>query len=144
MKRILLLIITTFTLFNCSKDNCNSPYVPSQTFIFQFVDKISGENLFTNGTYELEQIQIINTVNNFPTEFVFTSENNIEINSTYWETEIINLKFDITNSHIFDFYADGEIIIRECFSYTEYNEVTIEGSEFELDSITGIYQILVE
>ena len=99
------------------------------------------------GIYEPEQIQITNTINDFPIDFTFISENNInhiQINSATWETVIINLKFDISNNHIFNFYSDGEIIMRECFSYTEYNEITIEESEFELDTQTGIYKILVE
>ena len=148
MKKMLILIFTITALLNCSNDDCEGVYnIPSQNFTFEIVDKISRENLFTNGTYEPEQIQITNTINNFPIEFVFISENNInhiQINSAVWETEIVNLKFDISDSHIFDFYSDGEIIMRECFSYTEYNEITIGESEFEFDTQTGIYRILVE
>jgi hypothetical protein len=147
MKKILILIITITTLLSCYKDDCTSPFIPPQVFIFEIVDKITRENLFTNGTYQPEQIQITNTDNNFSTEFIFISENNInhiEINSSYWFTEIVNLKIDISNNHIFDFYADGEIIRRECFSYFEYNEITIGESEFELDQQTGVYRIFVE
>ena len=151
MKKILILIITITTLLSCSKDDCTTPIIPPQIFTFEIVDKITGENLFTNGTYQPEQIQITNTDNNFLTEFTFISENNInhiEINLSYayayWETGIVKLKIDISNNHIFDVYADGEIIMRECFSYYEYNEITIGESEFELDNQTGIYKILVE
>ena len=63
---------------------------------------------------------------------------------TEWEIEVVNLNVNISNNHIFDFNATGEIIMRECFSYTEYNDITIGASEFELNAQTGIYKILVE
>ena len=55
---ILILIFTITTLLSCSYDDCEGLYnIPSQNFTFEIVDKISGENLFTNGTYEPEQVK---------------------------------------------------------------------------------------
>lgn len=73
---------------------------PPQSFTFEIIDKTSGENLFTNGTYEPATISIIDVLdNNNPVEFTFISENDInliEIGSIGWETETVNLKFDIS------------------------------------------------
>jgi hypothetical protein len=51
--------------------------------------------------------------NNESVEFSFISENNfnlIQIGSIGWETEIVNLKIDISDNHIFNFYVDAERI----------------------------------
>jgi len=148
MKKInLILILFTIILQSCNNDDCGECFTPPESFRFEIVDKTSGENLFTNGTYEPEQIQITNTLNNSPEEFTFITENNInliQINSIGWETEIVNLKFDISDNHIFDLYVNAERKMGDCCSYTEYSEIAIGESEFELDTQTGIYKILIE
>lgn len=149
MKKIyLILTLFTLTFQSCDNDDCGECFTPPQSFLFEIVEKTSGENLFTNGTYESGNIEITDYLNNNePIEFTFISENNINlilISSIGWETEIVNLKIDISNNHIFDFYVDAERKVEECCSYTEYNEITVRESEFELDSQNGIYKILVE
>ena len=148
MKKISILFFTVITLLSCSNTNCEGDYnIPSQKFTFEIIDKTSGENLFSNGTFVPEEIQITNTFNNYPVEFSFIAENNIhhiQIKSASLETKIINLKFVISNNHLFDFYSKGELIMKECFSYTKYKEITIKESEFIIDAQTGVYNILVE
>ena len=147
--RIINLILVLFTLIlqSCDHNGCGECFTPPDRFLLEIVDKTSGENLFTNGTFDPEQIQITNTLTNSSAEFTFISEDNInliQINSIGWETEIVNLEFDISDNCIFDFYVDAERKMGNCCSYTVYNEITIEESEFELDTQTGIYKILVE
>ena len=148
MKKInLIIILFTIILQGCITDDCGDCFTPPQSFMFEIVDKTSGENLFTNETYTPEQIRITNTLNNSKGAFTFISENDInliQINTIGWKTEIVNLKVDILDYHIFDFYVDAERKSGDCCSYTEYNEITVGASEFELDTQTGIYRILVE
>lgn len=148
MKKInCVLLILIATLESCSDDTCNDQlcFTPPKSFLFEIVDKTSGENLFTNGTYEPGDISITNITNdNDPVEFTFISENDIDliqIGPIGWETEIVNLKIDISDDHIFTFYVDAERKMEACCAYTEYHETTIEESEFEIDSETGIYKI---
>ncbi len=68
----------------------------------------------------------------------------IQIGSIGWTTEIVNLNISISNTHLFNFYVEAERKTGDCCSYTEYNEVRNEANEFELDSESGIYKILVE
>ncbi|VAW27541.1 hypothetical protein MNBD_BACTEROID06-176 [hydrothermal vent metagenome] len=149
MKKINLIVILFTIIFqSCDSNDCGECFTPPQSFQFEIVDKTSGENLFTNGTYESGNIEITDNLNNNESvEFTFISENNInliQISSIGWETEIVNLKIDISDNHIFDFYVDAERKMGDCCSYTEYNEITIGESEFELDTQSGIYKILVE
>ncbi len=149
MKKIhFILILVTLLFQSCLDDDCGECFSPPYGFAFEIVDKTSGENLFTNGTYNAEDISITDSLNdNEPVTFTFISENEyniIDISSIGWETEIVDLTIAVSNTPIFNFYVDAERNTADCCSYTEYNEVTISGSEFELDAETGIYIILVE
>jgi len=144
----LILIVFTVIIQSCVRDDCGECFTPPQSFQFEIVDKTSGENLFTNGTYASENIEITDNLNNNdPVEFTFISENKInliQINSIGWKTEIVNLNIAISDNHIFDLYIDVERKKSDCCRHTEYNEVNIIESEFELDTQNGVYKILVE
>ena len=150
MKKInLILLLLMAILQSCNDDNCSDElcFTEPESFRFEIVDKTSGENLFTNGTYEPAQIAITNTLNEASVEFTFISENDlnlIQIGSIGWETEIVNLKIDISDDHIFDFYVNAERKTVDCCDFTEYKEITIGESEFEFDAQTGIYKIFME
>ena len=149
MKKINLILILFIIIFqSCNNDDCGECFTPPQSFSFEIVDKINGENVFANGTYESGNIEITDSLNNNEdVEFTFISENNInliQISSIGWKTETVNLKIDISDNHIFDFYVDAERKTGDCCRYTEYNETKIGASEFELDTQSGIYKILVE
>ncbi|CAL2083409.1 conserved hypothetical protein [Tenacibaculum dicentrarchi] len=150
MKKINLLLVLIAIVFQGCKDDdeCNQLcFTPPQPFQFEIVDKENGENLFTNETFDSNKITITDNLNNNESvEFSFISENNInliQIRSIGWVTEIVNLKIDISDNHIFNFYVEAERI-EDCCSHTEYDEINLTDSEFELDSQTGIYKILVE
>jgi hypothetical protein len=144
----LILILFTIVFQSCKDDECNQLcFTPPQGFQFEIVDKESGENLFTNGTFDSNDIVITDILNNNNSvEFSFISENSVNliaISSIGWETEIVNLKIDIADNHIFNFYVDAERI-NDCCSHTAYNEITITDAAFELDNQTGTYKIFVE
>ncbi|MEP5546197.1 hypothetical protein [Maribacter dokdonensis] len=149
MRKVYLLVILFTIIFqSCNDDNCGECFTPPQSFSFEIVDKTSGENLFTNGTFNSNEITITDNLNNDePIDFSFISENDINIihiSSIGWETETVNLEIHIANNHIFDFYIDAERKIDDCCSYTDYNEIIILNSEFELNTETGTYVIFTE
>ena len=148
MKKINIILILFVVIFqSCNNDDCGDCFTPPENFRFELVDKTSGENLFTNGTYESNQIEITNVSTNSSADFTFISENNInlmQINGIGFQTEIVNLKIDIGDTNIFNFFVDAERKKGDCCSFTEYNEIRISDSEFELSNETGIYKILVE
>jgi hypothetical protein len=142
---ILILFIVIFQ--SCNSNDCPLCFSPPQSFLFEIVGKTSGENIFTNGSYKSENIEITDKLNNKSVKFTFISENNmnlIQIGSIGWETEIVDLKIGISDKQIFDFYVDVERKMGDCCSYSEYNEIRIVASEYELDSQKGIYTILME
>ena len=144
-----LLILVVFNLLGCNDEECNeSCFTPPNNFAFEIIDKTSGENLFTNETYNPADISITDALNNNESvAFNFISENNlnlIQVGSIGWETEIVDLKFEIADDRIFNLYIDAERLDGDCCSFTRYNEITISEAEYELDSQTGVYKILVE
>lgn len=134
--------------FGCDKrSDCGVCFTPPSPFLFEIVDKATDENLFTNGTYESKQIEIINADDNKNVNYKFIGENDfnvIQINSIGWKTEKINIMVKISNINIFNFHVDAERLTQDCCSFTKYNEIRIDNSEFELDTEYGVYKIVVE
>lgn len=142
----LFLLITTF---GCNSDDnhaeCNS--IPEH-FIFQFIDKDSGENLFANGTYDPKQ-QIL--VTNLKTADIIQlstlkSEDaySLSIANIGWISEKIAYEISFYQSKtIFSLYVDAERISGKC-TYTKFNSVEIKNAPFQLDKTTGIYKILID
>lgn len=149
MKKIsLLLALIVCLVESCKEDDCGACFTPPQRFEFIVVDKTSGENLFSNGTFNPEDIVITDVLDdNEPVQFTFVSENDINLIQIFdigWETEIVDLKIDIADQHIFNLKVDAERKTGDCCSYTEYNEVAVSGADFDLDNQTGLYTIKVE
>ena len=151
MKRgiiVFTLIILIFTQ-SCKDNDCQDKlcFTPPSSFNFELVDKLTGENLFTNGTFDSKDISVINLDDQSHVGFTFLDENNyniIRINTIGWETEVINYSIQISSESIFKLYVNAERLNENCCSYTEYKEIRIEDVDFELNQDIGIYKIVVE
>ena len=149
MKGIIQLsLFAAILLFQaCSLNECGECFTPPSPFFFEIVDKHSGENLFTNGTFLAEEIVVLNNENNSTEEFSFISENSlniIQIHSIGWQTEEVTLSVQVADSSIFLLYVDAKRISEDCCTYTKYNEIRIENTDYELDMETEIYSILID
>lgn len=143
-----LILLCILQSCNLEQDCGQDCFTPPQSFTFQIVDNESGENLFTNGTYEIEELKIVNVLDRDKTfEFNFITENNvglIQLNNIGWKTEVVSLSFEVSNTSIFKFKVDAERKTANCCSFTTYKEISVKDANFELDKQTGIYRILVE
>ncbi|MDW5287409.1 hypothetical protein [Formosa sp. PL04] len=141
-----ILICITLALQSCD-DNCGDCFTPPTSFIFELLDETSGENVFTNGTYNPENITITNTLDeDSKVEFTFIEEDNLNLINIYsvgWKTEIVNLEIKIENQIIFNLYVAAERKSENCCSFTTFNEITIENANHTLDNKSGVYTILV-
>ncbi len=152
MKKIakILVIITLLMNQSCEKKNpCKDVdcFTPPSPFNFELVDKSTGENLFTNGTYKPSEIKITNISDNSIIPYFFIDENNynvIQINSIGWETEIIECSLKINDIEVLRLYVDAKRLNENCCSFTRYDEIRIENAEYEFDNQTGIYKILID
>lgn len=151
MKQIhILLLIVPFFLFSCDRNNnCDGVdcFTPPAPFYFELVDKSSGDNLFTTGELNPDDIKVVNLDDQSNVDFEFIDENEANIIQIYtigWETQIVNYSIEISTERLFTLYVDAETVSENCCGFTRYNEIEIDGSEFELNEQNGIYKILVE
>ncbi|MCH9659909.1 MAG: hypothetical protein K0U54_03260 [Bacteroidetes bacterium] len=148
MKKLFLLTTITLAMFSCNDDDdCGACNDAPQSFTFDIVDSDTRENLFTNGTYDPDQIEIVNIFNGDPANFQYVDSNNlnyIQINNIGLETEIVSMRVTIANDSIFGLFVDTERIQKECCFENIYNEIQVSGSEYEYDTISDLYTILVD
>lgn len=147
MKRIIpIIILFALLIQSCSKD-CEECFTPPQRFLFELVDKNTGENLFTNGTFEPQQIKVKNTLTNKPYDFDFITENNfnvIAIAGIGWQTELVNLEFRISDNPIFELLVDAKRKSEDCCTFTSYDKIEIKNAEFNINPDNGAYRILID
>ena len=151
MKKTLKLVALIALLFiqACDNNDCEDLlcFTPPIGFAFELVDKDSGENLFTNGTYNPDNIEVLNVLDNSKREFSFISENDINIiriGSIGWETEIADVVLKVGDASILNLYVDSERVSENCCNFSKYNEIRIDNAEYELDQQSGIYTIFIE
>lgn len=146
IKIVILFVIIGIAGCDLNED-CGECFTPPKYFVFELVDKITQENVFTNGTYSSSDIQVISIKDNSAIQFNFIGEdhiNLIEINSVGWQTEIVNYAIRVANDTIFEFYANAARVSEDCCSFTRWNEIRIDEAEYELSSDTGWYKIFVK
>jgi hypothetical protein len=136
-----------FGLYACEDKggqiNC---FTPPEGFTFEIVDKTTGENLFTNGTYKSDQIVVTDLATNLKVPFTFISENGINIfriQTIGWKTEKVNYSITIQDKNIFELYVDASRSDDDDCSHTVYKQILIKNAEYELNKEKGIYIIKV-
>lgn len=147
MKITIKIFVLLFVLFIYACDECGECFTPPDFFVFEIVDKTTGENLFLNGTFDSGEIKVVNLSDNSDVDFNFINETNIAFIEVYtigWQTEKVNYAINIGNTTLFYLYVDAKRIDEDCCSFTRYNEIKIEDVAFEQDATNGIYKILVE
>ncbi|MDT0645466.1 hypothetical protein RM545_02085 [Zunongwangia sp. F260] len=148
MKKVLLLFGFTFFFLSC-EDDCEdiACFTPPEPFSFEFVDATSGENIFTNGTFQEEDISIINQADDSNVQVDFISENDyniLQIGSIGWLSEDANYLIEVGEDISFTLLVDAKRVNQDCCSFTRINNVEIEGEEYEKDAESGLYRILTE
>ena len=151
MKKVVKVVALIALLFTqaCDNNDCEGQlcFTPPIGFYFELVDKESGENLFTNGTYNPDDIEVLNVLDNSKKEFSFISEddiNIIQIGSIGWDSEIEEVILKVGDEIILNLYVDSERVSENCCSFSRYNEIRIDNAEYELDQQSGIYTIFLE
>ncbi len=148
MKNRILIVLVVLVMILHSCDDCKDKacFTPPVGFTFELVDKTTMENLFTNETFNSNEITVTNLIDNSNLEFDFIDENNvnlIQINSIGWESAKVDALINVSGIDILNLIVDSERTSEDCCEFTEYNEIRIENAEFELNEVSGIYTILI-
>ena len=146
---MLIAVMILLSAQACADKDCEDVlcFTPPMPFAFELVDKDSGENLFTNGSYDSDDIEVFNVSDNSRREFVFISENElniIQIGSIGWENEIAEVVLKVGDETILNLYVDSERVSEDCCNFTKYNEIRIDNADYELDPQSGIYTIRID
>lgn len=146
---ILIAVMILLSAQACDDKDCEDLlcFTPPMPFAFELVDKDSGENLFTNGSYDPDDIEVLNVSDNSRREFVFISENElniIQIGSIGWENEIAEVVLKVGDETILNLYVDSERVSEDCCNFTKYNEIRIDNADYELDPQSGVYTIRID
>ncbi|SIS46704.1 hypothetical protein SAMN05421766_10243 [Zobellia uliginosa] len=148
MKNRVLIVFVVFVMILHSCDDCNDKacLTPPVGFTFELVDKTTKENLFTNETFNSNEIKVTNLDDNSNIEFDFIDEDNInliQVNSIGWESAKIDALINVSGIDILNLIVDAERTSEDCCEFTEYNDIRIENAEFELNEESGVYTILI-
>jgi hypothetical protein len=149
MKGFILLLLTVCTFNSCSVDNCDLICNSGPLSLnFQLLDKDTGENLFTNGTFSATEIIVLDLDNNnSPIQFTFNEEDDINVINLGpfgWGTNIVNYSLEVAERNIFILRLDAEQKSEDCCSYVQINKIEIENADYSQNIQTGIYEVLVD
>ncbi|MBK5214021.1 MAG: hypothetical protein JJE55_10225 [Flavobacteriaceae bacterium] len=151
MKKIgfILLCFVAIVLNSCSVDKCDVLCNSGPLGLdFELLDKTTGENLFTNGTFDKADIEVLDIDNNYSkVQFTFNSENDrntIGLGPFGWGTNIANYLLKVGDREIFTLHLDAEEKNENCCSYVQVNKLEISGTTYEQNQENGVYEVLVE
>lgn len=140
-----LALLIIFSIQSCDSNDCETVVcAPNSIFQFQLIDKNSGENLLTNGAYQISNLNILNTETENEVGFDFTPENAIVSVQTPNNTETVNYTIQISSENLFQVAIEKERISGECCSGINFTSVEISNVDFQLNSQLGTYTILLE
>ena len=148
IKSFILLVIAAFALNSCNVDKCDMLCFSGPLSLnFELLDEATGENLFTNGTFDAADIEVLDLDdNNSSVQYTFDAENIrniIRLGPFGWGTNSVNYTLKIGDVEIFQLILNAEQKTEDCCTFVRVNTLEIKNTEFEQNSETGVYEVLV-
>jgi hypothetical protein len=143
MKKLILLIVFSALFYSCEKP-CEEASIGSPGLRIEIVNATTNENVFTNGTYTQNQVQVT-TANSTSQEYSFISENNLNVIalSPAWTegtfTTTIKLNNVVTILIVTKIYKSSS----RCFENYFIENVSVTGYSYSQDLSTGILKIKI-
>ncbi|QIA09436.1 hypothetical protein [Draconibacterium halophilum] len=155
MKQFFLYLsfIAIILLSACDDDNdCmdTACYSEPESFKFEFVDISTGENLIENGAIGFDDISVLVTTTADSSYIIYSimtiaQYNNIFVVSGIGEqTEQVNCVIKICDEEVLHLFVDAERLAEDCCSWTHFNEITIENTDYESIKGYDIYTIKID
>ena len=144
--RIISILFVLSLFIACDGDDCKNIdcFTPPNYFNFEIKDKTTGENLYTIGSLQADQLKVFNAVTKVSMDYEFITENNLNIivlNSVGWKTEKTTVTFELKEGMSFNFYVDAERKNENCCSFTVFNETKVENAPHEFESSKNLYSV---
>lgn len=149
-KLFFVLLLGMLSFQGCKKIDCTGYdcFTPPEPFIFELLDKNTKENLFSNGTLDSTQIEVLDTLTNNSVDFKFLTEDSINVVVIYgigWQLDrkAVDVVLRVSGTDIVNVYVDSETLSEECCTFVKYYEVKIGNANYTQDKDSGWYQVLV-
>ena len=146
MRRFLVLVVIFLTVVSCDlKDDCGECFTPPRQFNFEFVDKVTEENLFVNNTFDKDAIVVIDeNDDDVSFQIIFYNEKYIlSLSEIGWELDpkVYTVKLSDEVSVIFELDMDN--ISANCCSYFAVEAFNLQTYEYTESTVTGIIEVKI-
>ncbi len=148
MKNTLIFLTSLLCLsfFNScfSEEECEECFTPPGSFYFQFIDADSDEDLIATGVYSESDLVVVDSDGNVIEYDYYADDENmyvLEFLDIGWQTEVVTYYIQLQGETVITLYVDAERVQGDCCSYTEYNDISITGSDYTYDTDSGLYEI---
>ena len=139
-----LSLLTSCGVNDCDYDCDTGPL----SLNFALLDKESRENLFTNGTYQLDKLKVLDLDNeNATISYRFITEddlNQLVLGPFGHEIQEPNYAITINTETVFSISLKTEEISDTCCSSIILEEFNLSGAEYSQNETTGVYEVLIE
>ncbi len=147
MKKILILTGFLLILGSCSDANdCTDDYVQGPpVFIFQFIDKNTGDDLFVNRKFSVAGLKVVDEKGKkVPFDFIYRKDKVVLIlNSIGWNLEEKQYTISFYKMFSVKILVDIDSVEKECYTSFKVKSFKVEKYEYHQDRNTGIIQIKI-
>ncbi len=138
-----LFLLTVITL-SCTKENCSENVTPPQASIFiEVLDEDNDENVFTNETYILTDISVVDA-DDEDVDFNFITRDDLNLIQIFPNTDVAlgnNIYLKIADDEVIEIQYDVERISTEC--YTQRKAVNIDIPFYTFTEENQIFRIKI-
>lgn len=144
MKTKFILFVLIIGLTSCDvNSDCGDCFTPPREFNFVFVDKVSSQDLFENGTFNVGDITVTNqedeTINFKIIKYQNQTILSLNLIGCVLEQSEYTIELSTEVSAIIN--VDMDKITGDCCTYFEVKEFEILNYEYSESSSTGIFKI---
>jgi len=148
MKITNLILCLLVFLYACDKNDCDGILcnTPPNPTILKLIDTETNENLFTNGTFQPEDINIKNE-NNQSVNFTFITENAvnlIDLSEIGWNTGLHTYRILVGDDLEIDLKLHNEEQYEDCCSFYLTLEFDISSHEYGISNTSGFYTVKID
>lgn len=149
MKRLFKLsfVLLLLTVLGCSGDSPVNCTTPPPTFVFEFVDKYTGQNLYTNGTFDAKQavtITDLDTGQIIQYTYMKSDDLNRLVINMGWQSGNFNYSIGVQGKSIFELHISAERAKENDCDFTKIKSFEIKNADAQLDKTTGVYKIYID
>ena len=141
---IMFLLLLTIVTLGCTKDNCSENVIPPQASIFiEVLDVDNDENVFTNETYTLADISVVE-FDDTEVDFTFITRDDLNLIQIFPKTNITldnKIYLNIADDEVIEIQYDIEKISTEC--YTQKRAININIPFYTFTEENQIFRIKI-